>query len=102
MYDFLCAERESGAAPSRMKSVLEACVFSRHILGVTEMDAIINSRRCSGTTASDVGKVIRQSTPLTVDQLKLLHQTLSSDEEPWNRAFAGMCFILHLCKKPME
>ena len=93
MYDFLCAERESGAAPSRMKSVLEACVFSRHILGVIEMDAIINSRRCSGTTASDVHRVIKQSTPLTVDQLKLLHQVLSSDEEPWNRAFAGMCLF---------
>ena len=93
MYDFLCAERESGAAPSRMKSVLEACVFSRHILGVTEMNPIISSRRCSGTTASDVNKVIKQSTPLTVDQLKLLHQVLSSDEEPWNRAFAGMCLF---------
>ena len=76
-----------------MKAVLEACVFSRHILGVTEMDSIINSRRCSGTAASDVNKVIKQSTPLTVAQLKLLHQVLSSDKEPWNRAFAGMCLF---------
>ena len=93
MYDFLCSDRESGAAPSRMKSVLEACVFARHILGVTEMDQIIHSRRCSGTTASDLNKVIKQSTPLTVDQLKLLHQVLSLDTEPWNKAFAGMCLF---------
>lgn len=93
MYAFLCEERESGAAPSRMKSVLEACVFARHVLGVSQLDPIINSRKCSGTTAADINKVVQQSTPLTVDQLKRLHQVLSCDPELWNRAFAGMCLF---------
>ena len=90
MYEFLCAERDSGSAPSRMKATLEACVFARHVLGVTQVDAIINSRRCSGTAASNIHKTIKQSTPLTVEQLKKLHDVLSNDAEDWNRVFAGM------------
>ena len=49
MYGFLCAERDSGAAPSRMNAVLEACVFARDVLGVVQLEPIIKSRRCSGT-----------------------------------------------------
>ena len=88
MYSFLCSERDSGAAASRMKSTLEACVFARHVLGVTQFDSIIDSRRCSGTAASNIHKTIRQSTPLTVDQLRKIHDILSNDPEEWNRAFA--------------
>ena len=54
------------------------------------MDAIINSRRCSGTTASNIHKTIKQWTPLAVEQLKKLHDGLSNDVEDWNRDFAGM------------
>ena len=90
MYNFLCEERAAGAPPSRMKAILEACVFARHVLGVEQMEPIITSRRCSGTTATDINKVIQQSTPLTVDQLKRLHEVLTCDPEIWNRTFAGM------------
>ena len=90
MYNFLCEERAAGAPPSRMKAILEACVFARHVLGVEQMEPIITSRRCSGTTATDINKVIQQSTPLTVNQLKRLHEVLTCDPEIWNRTFAGM------------
>ena len=73
-----------------MKATLEACVFARHVLGVTQMDAIINSRRCSGTKASKIHKTIKQSTPLTVEQLKMSRDVLSNDAEDGNRVFAGM------------
>ena len=94
-YGFLCSDRDSGAAPSRMKSTLEACVFARHILGVTQFDSIINSRRCSGTAASNIHKTIKQSTPLTVDQLRKLPDVLTNDPEDWNSAFAGMTLCKH-------
>ena len=38
------------------------------------------SRRCQGVAALDVGKRIKQSEPLTVKQLELLHQKLESSE----------------------
>ena len=90
MYGFLCAERDSGAAPSRMNAVLEACVFARDVRGVVQLEPIIKSRRCSGTAAANIHNTIKQSTPLTVQQLKKLHDVLSNDVEDWNKAFAGM------------
>ena len=90
MYGFLCAGRDSGAAPSRMNAVLEACVFARDVLGVVQLEPIIKSRRCSGTAAANIHNTIKQSTPLTVEQLKKLHDVLSNDVEDWNKAFAGM------------
>ena len=60
------------------------------MLGVVQLEPIINSRRCSGTAAANIHKTIKQSTPLTVEQLKKLHDVLSRDGEDWNKAFAGV------------
>ena len=90
MYGILCAERDSGAAPSRMNAVLEACVFARDVLGVAQLEPIIKSRRCSGTATANIHNTIKQSTPLIVEQFKKLHDVLSNDVEDWNKAFAGM------------
>lgn len=52
VYEFLCCERESGAKPSSIKGYLESMTFARHVLGVTEFEATIVSRRCQGVAAS--------------------------------------------------
>ncbi len=67
MYGYLCAERDGGAPSSRLKGVLEAVVFSRHVLGVIEFDEIIKSRRCSVAASVGGQRVIKQATPLTFD-----------------------------------
>ncbi len=43
----------------------------------------------------DLTHVLRQASPLTVSQLKILHNVLESDSEPWNQLFAAtacVCF----------
>jgi len=47
---------------------------------VEEFQPLLVSRRCQGVAALDVGKRIKQSEPLTVKQLELLHQKLESSE----------------------
>ena len=70
-------------------------VFARHILGVVEFRHIIESRRCMDACGGDLTHVLRQASPLTVSQLKILHNVLESDSEPWNQLFAAtacVCF----------
>ena len=89
-YEFLCVERANGAPPSRIKGYLEALMFCRHVLGVTEFEYMVLSRRCQGVAALDVHHKVKQAEPLTVKQLETLHQVLAEDPEIWNRVFAGM------------
>ena len=93
MYTHLCEERDGGAPGSRLKGVLEAVVFSRHVLGVIEFDEIIKSRRCSGAAYVGGNHVIRQSTPLTVKRIVRFHEVLKNDEQIWNRLFAGLALF---------
>ena len=88
-YNFMCHERTNGAPSSRLKSCLESLVFCRHMLGITELDSAINSRRCLGTTYRSVHDKIQQASPLTVAHLKYLHERLESDKDLWNKVFIG-------------
>jgi hypothetical protein len=90
VYEFMCVERSMGAPCSRLKGYIEALTFCRHVLGVTEFDSVTVSRRCQGVAALDVHHKIKQSEPLTVKQLTMLHRVLFEDGEIWNRVFAGM------------
>jgi hypothetical protein len=89
-YEFLCVERGNGAPSSRLKGYIEALTFCRHVLGVTIFDESTNSRRCQGVAALDLNHKARQADPLTVKQLETLHHVLFTDEQMWNRVFAGM------------
>ena len=88
VYEFFTLERSLGAPPSRLRSYMEALNFCRHILNMDELTSVVNSRRCLGTTSSDVPHVAAQAEPLKVEELKLLHKVLQSGE-PWDRVFAG-------------
>ena len=88
MYSFCVSERNLGAPPSRLRSFMEALNFCRHILSMEELGSVVNSRRCVGTTSSDVPHVVAQAEPLKVEELKLLHNVLQTGSS-WDKVFAG-------------
>lgn len=88
IYDFFNLERNKGAPPSRLKGFMEAINFCHHVLSMSELAIVVSSRRCMGTTTSDVPAVIKQAEPLRVDELKILHAKLLQGE-PWDKVFAG-------------
>ena len=47
-YNFLKQETGRGAPSSRLKSFFEALVFVRYVLGVDVLQALTESRRCTG------------------------------------------------------
>ncbi len=70
LYDFLHSEEVvARAPPSRMKGILEAIVFAKHILGISKLDECINSRRCMGVSTGRGKHIIKQGNPLTVKHL---------------------------------
>jgi len=79
-----------GSPPSRLKGVLEALTFVRHILGIVKLDGCITSRRCMGEASSREITVVRQADALKVSHLQCFHKILSEDPEIWNRVFCGM------------
>ncbi len=93
-YMYFNVERANGAPPSRLKACFEAMVFARHVLGAVEFQQVIESRRCMGACGGDISRILNQAEPLTVLQLRKLHDILANDREDWNRLFAGMC---HFC-----
>ena len=92
-YDFMCRQRVEGAPASRLKSCFESLVFCRHVLGLSELDDCINTRRCLGVTARSIHDKVRQASPLRVEHLQYLHKRIHTDPDVWNKAFIGMVFF---------
>ena len=92
-YDFMCRQRAEGAPASRLKPCFESLVFCRHVLGLSELDDCINSRRCLGVTARSIHDKVRQASPLRVEHLQYLHKRIHTDPDVWNKAFIGMVFF---------
>lgn len=90
LYGHLTRQREAGAPPSRLKSLLEAITFVRHIFGVTTLEDCVKSRRCMGVATPKELEITRQAPPLRVEHLKALHHVMENEEDPWNIAFTGM------------
>eukprot|EP00435_Cladocopium_sp_Y103_P076096 s57_g76.t1 len=89
VYGFFNAERASGAPPSRMRGFMECLLFCRHVLDMTELDPVVISRRCKGTTTNDVPHVIKQD--LHSGLIKL-HQILL-EGQPWDALFSGTVLL---------
>ena len=89
-YVFLRAEIDMKAPSSRMKSYFEALVFCRYVLGVEELQQVIDSRRCLGASSSQMLTCPRQADPFSVEQLRKLHEILRTGDELWDRAMCGM------------
>ena len=89
-YDLLRCEVDAKAPSSRLKAYFEALVFCRYVLGVSDLQKVIESRRCLGAASSKALGCPRQADPFTVEQLKRFHDCLREGDELWDRAMSGM------------
>ena len=92
-YSFLCEERDEGAPPTRLKGFTEAMAFSHFVLGLSQLNACVLSKRCNGVAKQFQPGEIRQAPAFKVEQLLTLHSVLEGDEL-WDAALSG--FVLFL------
>ena len=90
LYDHLCRQRSEGAPASRLKALLEAVTFVRHVFGCESLDFAVKSRRFMGAASSKTVETVKQAPPLKVEHLRCILMTLEQDPDPWNVAFCGM------------
>ena len=89
-YGFLCRLRDAGASTSNLQSVVQALNFAQHVVGLPELTVVTTSRRCIGAVGTRNVGPKRQAHPFTVSELLVLHSVLlDTNEDPWNRVFAG-------------
>lgn len=89
-------ERDAGAPATRLMSLLQSMTFVRYVLGVESIHECIIIRRCFGAASSGKMGLLKQAPPLTVEHVQVLHDVLKSDEDIWNRCFAGAAlFVLY-------
>ena len=89
-YFFLKHETELKAPASRLKAFFESIVFSRHVLGVESLQAIVTSRRCLGASSNFSLGCPKQAEPFNVMQLQRLHEVLRDGPELWDQVMSGM------------
>ena len=75
---------------SRLKAYFESLVFSRHVLGIEQLQQVIDSRRCLGASSSFALTCPRQAEPFSVPQLRKLHEVLRNGPELWDQVMSGM------------
>ena len=97
-YRFLCDERSRGAPASRLQGFMQAIAFCRHVLDVEELQGILNSKRCSGVSREENPKERKQASPLKVNELVKLHETLENGSDEWDSAFAGAALLCCYCR----
>ena len=97
-YRFLCFEESVGAPASRLKGMMQAIAFCRHVLDVPELQCILDSKRCSGVTREACPKERKQASPLTVNELNMLHSLVETGTDRWDAAFAGAALLCCYCR----
>lgn len=97
-YRFLCAELSMGAPTSRLRGYLQAITFCRHVMGVVELQPIIDSRRCKGATHEADVRERKQASPLSVQELLKLHAMVEEQTDSWNSLFAGAALLCCYCR----
>ena len=97
-YRFLCHEASMGAPASRLKGFLQAVAFCKHVLDVGELQCILDSKRCSGVATETCPKERRQASPLTVLELRKLHEVVDDGSDPWSSVFAGAALLCCYCR----
>ena len=89
LYAFLKEQRSEGAPQSRLAAVIESIRFMEHVLGLNGLTDLL-SKRCLGAAKQTTAGPNRQAAPLTVAELRVLHDILASpDADVWDRNMAG-------------
>ena len=97
-YRFLCREESMGAPASRLKGMIQAVAFCRHVLDVVELQCILDSKRCSGIARESCPKERKQASPLTVNELNKLHEMVDNSSDLWDAVFAGAALLCCYCR----
>ena len=97
-YRYLCSESAQGAPPSRLQGLLQAVAFCRHVLDVTELQIILNSKRCSGAARETNLKERKQASPLLVSELLKLRSIVEESTDAWDAVFAGAALLCCYCR----
>ncbi len=90
LYEHLCRQRDLGEKKSRLKSLLEAVTFVRHMFNIVSLDDCTKSRRCMGVATSTEASIVKQAPPLMLVHLRAVHSLLDSNDDPWEVCFCGM------------
>ena len=97
-YRFLCHEQLQGAPASRLQGYMQAIAFCRHVLDVQELQAVLDSKRCSGVSRETCPRERKQASPLTVVELRRLHQLVDEAPDIWDAIFAGAALLCCYCR----
>eukprot|EP00435_Cladocopium_sp_Y103_P007913 s4683_g2.t1 len=97
-YDFLCTEQYHGAPQSRMKGYMQAMNFVQHVMSVSEISALTLSARCKGACLGEYLKERIQASPLTVLELKRIHDLLRTSDDMWLKMFCGAVLMAVYCR----
>ena len=93
LYSLLKVLKGTGQKASRLKGVMEALTFCRYVFNIEQLQSLINSKRCHGVVAGGPVNKANQAAPLKVSDLVLLHETLKTSDDDWNRLMSGACLF---------
>ena len=81
-----------------LQGLLQAIAFCRHVLDVTELQIILNSKRCSGAARETNVKERKQASPLLLSELLKLHSIVEESTDAWDAVFAGAALLCCYCR----
>ena len=90
LYEHMCRERSARVKLSRLKSLMEAVTFVRHVFNIASLEGATKSRRCMGVATAKQPTIVHQAPPLRVSHLLALHFILDCSDDAWNVCFCGM------------
>ena len=93
LYSWLKVLKGTGQKASRLKGIREALTFCRYVFNIEQLQSLINSKRCHGLVAGGPVNKANQAAPLKVSDLVLLHETLETSDDDWNRLMSGACLF---------
>ena len=93
LYSLLKVLKGTGQKASRLKGVMEALTFCRYVFNIEQLQSLMNSKRCHGVVAGGPVNKANQAAPLKVSDLVLLHETLETSDDDWNRLMSGACLF---------
>ena len=93
LYALLKVLKDTGQSASRLKGIMEALTFCRYVFNIEQLQSLIHSKRCHGVVSGVPVNRANQAAPLKVKDLVVLHETLESSEDDWNRLMSGACLF---------
>ena len=85
--------KDTKQSASRLKGIMEALAFCRYVFNIEQLQSLINSKRCHGVVSGGPVNKANQAAPLKVSDLVLLHETLETSEDYWDRLMSGACLF---------